>query len=264
MVTVAAACEPPAPRADDSRLGQCRADPFVSGPVAALGPIASAHHLTASVFDDRTGCWYRFRPGERVTTASVVKVEIMAGTLLRAQNAGRNLTVGETALVTPMIHDSANAPASSLWSGLGGVTGMSRVGDAFGLAATNEVGPVWGLTSTTADDQAAFVEHLLQGPGPLDAGHRGLAWTFLRGVRPDQRWGVPAGVPDGWEVGNKNGFAGSTCCGWRVNSVGYVADPAGGGYAVAILSDRWPNQAAGVPTVETVARAVNAELGAAG
>jgi hypothetical protein len=67
-------------------------------------------------------------------------------------------------------------------------------------------------------------------------------------------------VPADWEVGHKNGFAGSTCCGWRVNSVGYVADPNGGGYSIAILSDGWRSLGEGVPMVETVAAAVSGSL----
>ena len=260
VLLVTAACEPPPPRADDSQLSHCRADPFAGAAVAYLAPVAGLHDLTASVYDDRTGCWYHYRSGQRVTTASVVKMEILAGLELRAQNAERSLSPSEMKLAVPMIRVSDNHAATTLWNSLGGAAGMSRVGDAFGLSATNEVGPMWGLSSTTADDQAAFVERLVQGAGPLDAAHRGEAWAYLQLVRPDQRWGVTAGVPPGWSVGQKNGFADSNGTRWRINSVGYVADPGGGGYAIAILSDRWPTEAAGIPVVEAVSRAVAAVM----
>jgi hypothetical protein len=71
---------------------------------------------------------------------------------------------------------------------------------------------------------------------------------------------VPKGVPADWQVGHKNGFFDSTCCGWRVNSVGYVADPDGGGYSIAILSDGWGSLAEGIPTVEAVAARVSGTL----
>ena len=218
------------------------------------------HHLTAAAFDDRTGCWYHLGRGRRVTTASVVKAEILGGVLLRAQNEGRQLTTSERSRVSPMIRSSDNAGASALWASLGGQRGMERVGAAFGLTETDEVAPIWGLTSTTAEDQARLMERLVQGDGPLTEAGRGEAWAYLRDIRSDQRWGVRTGVPPDWEVGHKNGFAGSRCCGWRVNSAGYVADPNGGGYAIAVLSDGWPNQAAGVPIVGAVASVVARSL----
>jgi hypothetical protein len=61
-------------------------------------------------------------------------------------------------------------------------------------------------------------------------------------------------------VGHKNGFAGSGCCGWRVNSSGYVADPAGGGYSITVLSDGWGSLGEGIPLVEAVARVTAGSL----
>jgi len=195
-----------------------------------------------------------------VSTASVVKIEIMAGVLLRAQQSQRDLTPIERQRVAVMIRNSDDRAASALWSGLGGGPAMARIGSAFGLESTEEVSPIWGLSTTTAQDQAQFVAEMVQGPSPLGVLYRDQAWRFLSDINPTQQWGVRSGVPNGWRVGHKNGFAGSKCCGWRVNSVGYVADPSGGGYSIAILSDRWPNLAAGIPMVEAVARLVAATL----
>lgn len=259
-ILVLVACSP-GPPPDGSPTGVCRPDPFtpeVRGVLDAAG--AARHHLTIAAYDDRSGCWYHFAPGVRVTTASVVKAEIMAGVLLRAQRAGRVPDRGELARIGPMMTRSDDASASALWSSLGGEPGMERVGADLGLVATDEVAPTWGLSTTTAEDQARFIASMVQGPGPLDVPARSVAWAFLTSVVPAQRWGVPAGVPAGWTVGHKNGFAGSTCCGWRVNSVGYVADPNGGGYAIAVLSDGWPNLGAGIPLVEAGARVVASAL----
>ena len=252
----ATACEPPRPPPAPP-TGVCRPDPFTDEVRLGLDVFGAAgHHVTAAVYDDRTGCWYHLRQGQVMTTASVVKMEIMAGVLLRAQEQGRPLTRFEYTRLGPMIVNSDDTAATALWQNLGGARGMQGVGDRFGLGATNEIEPYWGLTTTTAQDQAAFVERLLQGAGPLDARHRGSAWWYLQHIRPDQQWGIRSGVPAGWAVGHKNGFAPSPCCGWRVNSVGYVADPAGGGYAIAILSDSWGSIAEGVPMVEAVSRYV--------
>lgn len=220
---------------------------------------AVEHHLTAAVYDDRSGCWYHLRRGEIVTTASVVKLEIMAAALLRAQDERRGLSDWEFTRMTPMIHSSDDSAASALWVDLGGASAMSDYGRRWGLVATVETGPKWGLTTTTAEDQAGFVHRLLNGT-TLSSSGRGLAWWELTHVRSDQQWGIRKGVPASWTVGQKNGFFDSTCCGWRVNSVGYAADPAGGGYSIAILSDEWESLGAGVPLVERVAAAVAGSL----
>ncbi len=255
----AVACDPPPPH-PGGPTGACRPDPFTAEVVAGIDLFGgAAHHVTAAVYDDRSGCWYHLRRGQRMTTASVVKIEIMAATLLRAQDQGRGLTTWEAQKVGPMIYASDDAAATALWQDLGGVRGMSYWGDRLGLGATVETEPYWGLTTTTAEEQAGFVERLLQF-GPLDAGRRGLAWYELKNIRPDQQWGIRAGVPAGWEVGHKNGFADSACCGWRANSVGYVADPAGGGYSIAIMTDGWGSLAQGIPMVEAVARYVARSL----
>lgn len=255
----AVACEPPAPPPGPP-TGDCGRDPFdaqFQRDLDAFG--AAAHHLTAAVFDDRTGCWYHLRRGERVTTASVVKIEIMAATILRAQDQRREVSQWELSRMTPMIHSSDDPSASALWVNLGGAGAVSAYGERLGLSATVETEPKWGLTSTTAEDQVRFVHELLQG-GVLDPSGRALAWWQLGHIREDQRWGVPKGVPADWQVGHKNGFFNSTCCGWRVNSVGYVADPDGGGYSIAILSDNWGSLEEGIPTVEAVAARVSGTL----
>lgn len=255
----AVACEPPLPPPGPA-TGDCRPDPFTAEMRRAIDAFgAGQHHVTAAVFDDRTGCWYHLRRGQEVTTASVVKVQIMAATMLRARAQGRGLTRWELAEVTPMIHSSDDAAASALWVDLGGGGAMAGYGHLMGLTETTETSPVWGLTRTTAYDQARFVHRLLQGDLLTDE-LRTLAWWELRHIRADQQWGVRRGVPAGWVVGHKNGFAPSRCCGWRVNSVGYVQDPAGGGYSVAILTDGWRSQAQGVPMVDHVASVVAATM----
>ena len=62
----------------------------------ALARLYPGHPFSAAVHDTRSGCDYLFDPNTRITTASVLKIEIMAGVLLRAQRAGRGLTAGES------------------------------------------------------------------------------------------------------------------------------------------------------------------------
>jgi len=236
-------------------------DPFTEEHGAEIDRSFPGHHITAAVHDERTGCTFTFRPAERVTTASVLKVELYAGVLLRAQREGRWLTSSEAAGAWPMITESANPPASAFFSSLGGVPGMTSLNAAFGLTDTRPVS-TWGLTVTSAADQIRLLRQVVVGVGgPLEARYRQALLDAMLAVVPSQRWGITAGVPPGWTVAQKNGFADSVCCGWRINSVGYVR-PAGGGvgYSIAILSDGWPSQAAGVAAVEWVSKAVAARL----
>ena len=237
------------------------ANPFPPAFGAAVDAAWPGHRITAAVLDIRTGCAYGFRPGERVTTASVFKVELYAGILLRAQSQGRWLTSSEAAGAWPMITESANPPTSSFFSSLGGVGGVDALSRTFGMTDTRAASP-WGLTVTSAADQVRLLDQVVVGRGgPLSASYRQALVDAMRNVVPSQRWGIGAGVPPGWTVALKNGFADSRCCGWRTNSVGYVQPPDGGaGYVVAILTDGWSSQAEGVAVVEWIARAVSMRL----
>ena len=226
----------------------------------ALASRWSGHHLTAEVYDVRTGCRFAYQPQLHNTTASVLKIEIMAGILLRAQNQGRGLTTAERNLIHPMITQSADPPASQLWSSLGGVGGMESLDQTFAMHNTTHASP-WGLTRTSAHDQVELIRQLIFGQyGPFQPSYRASARSYMQQVVPSQRWGITAGVPAGWAVPLKNGFFDSQCCRWRANTSGAVLDPSGGGYAVTILSDGWPNLASGIPAVEDVSRAIARRL----
>ena len=239
-------------------LDRCAgADPFTPALQADVASRYAGHHVTATAHDTRTGCTWHLNPGTRVTTASVVKVEVGAGVLLRAQRQNRSLTAGEQARLWPMITESANPPTTELWASLGGAAGMAQLDRTFGLRETTQASPSWGITSTTAADQVHLLRQVVLGEGGiLDAAHRAPLVRAMGSVVPGQRWGVGAGAPAGTVVRLKNGFAGSACCAWRVNSVG-VVEHVGGPLVMAVLSDGWGSMAQGIPAVETVARAVN-------
>ena len=239
-------------------LDRCAgADPFTPALKADIAARFPGNHLTATAADPRSGCTWHLNPGVRVTTASVVKVEVGAGVLLRAQRQGRGLTASEQSRLWPMITESANPPTTELWNSLGGAPGMTQLDRTFGLVNTTQVSPSWGITSTTAADQVHLLRQVVLGEGGiLDAAHRAPLVQAMGSVVPSQRWGVTAGAPAGTVVRQKNGFADSACCDWRVNSVG-VVEHVGGPIVLAVLSDRWASMAQGIPAVETVARAVN-------
>ncbi|HEX6145817.1 MAG TPA: serine hydrolase [Acidimicrobiia bacterium] len=238
----------------------CPPDPFTNSRVASLEDRYPGQTFTAHVYDTRTGCEFSMNPASRQSTASVFKVMVMAGTLYEAQSEMRSLSEWETSQLAPMIRESANNPVRALWNHFGGSPWFRLQAELFGLAQTTTVGDNesgWGRTTTSAHDQVDLIRQVILGEwGPLDAGSRDHAWSLMTSVVPDQTWGVTAGVPPGWTVGQKNGFAGGVA-----NSVGFIRHPDGAdGYAIAILTSGWPAWARGVPTVNEIAGWVSESL----
>lgn len=236
----------------------CTETPFTTGFDAALRQRWPGRRISAAVYDTRTGCQYRYRSDLRITTASVLKAEIMAGTLLRAQRAGRGLTSTERSRVAAMIRTSDDPSANALWSALGGTSAMRSIDAELGLRETQAASP-WGLTSTSAADRNALLRQLLLGQwGPFSASTRSQARAFMLDVTPSQRWGITSGVPGSWKVPLKNGFFPAQCCGWRINTSGVVERPGGGAYVATVLSDGWSTEAQGIAAVEFVSRDIAA------
>lgn len=237
----------------DAPTAACTENPFAGGFAADLARRYPGRRITAAVHDAATGCDYSFRPDLRITTASVAKIQIMAGVLLRAQREGRGLTASERALIAPMIRDSADPPASALWSSIGGVAGMAALDRDLGLTETTAAQP-WGLTLTSARDRNLLLRQLLLGDGgPFDATSRATARSFMLDINPAQRWGVRTGIPSSWRAPMKNGFFISRCCRWRLNTSGVVERPGRGAYVMTVLSDGWPTDREGIAAVDHVA-----------
>ncbi len=236
-------------------------DPFTAGLSQRLAADYPNRRFSASVYDQRTGCHYHLNRSTRITTASVFKIEVMAGVLRRAQLEGRKVTASEWDQMVPMITQSANPPTSSLYLSLGGMNGFDPIHRAFGLTETSLPPPKWGATVTSAADQVKLIRQVLLGEfGPLTADSRALAWKLMTSVVPSQQWGISAGLPNRWRFALKNGFYPLGGGGWRINTAGFVEDLAGAGYAVVILSDGWPTEAAGIRAVETIATEINTVL----
>ena len=209
---------------------------------------------TAAVYDTASGCWHHVHQGRVLTTASVIKAQVLGAVLLKAQREGRGLTSWERSQVDPMIRLSYNPETSNLIAHVGGPAGMEASDGAFG--ATSTVHPsVFGLTSSTAVDRTRVALGLLHGGGGLAQAGRDVAWSYLSTVHPLQEWGISAGVPHGWTVAQKNGFYPATGRGWRVGSSGFVRrDDGDQGYAISVLTEGGGDQATNVALVEEIAR----------
>ncbi|MEM8708477.1 MAG: S-layer homology domain-containing protein [Actinomycetota bacterium] len=240
----------------DVDLGVC-SDVFGDGFLASLPTDVT---ITAAVHDHRTGCWYHLNEGTVVTTASVIKAQVLAGVLLQAQNDGRALTETEAGQVELMMHYSHNRPpTSALYVQVGSAAGMEALDVLFGVPGTNHTA-LYGATLSTATDRTILADGLLVDGGPLTEESRALAWDWMAGVSDAQSWGVSASLPDDHEFALKNGFYPMSGRGWRLGTTGAVRDPDGRVYTMTVMTERNATEAAGIGLVERVADHVNERL----
>ncbi|GHH19092.1 serine hydrolase [Streptomyces lanatus] len=194
-------------------------------------------------------------------TASIVKVDILAALLLRAQDEGRQLTATEKSYATAMIENSDNASASALWRTIGGAEGLDAANERFGLTGTEGGnGMLWGLTQTTAADQLRLLRQVFGADSELSEASRGYLRGLMGRIAEGQRWGVSAaGDGEGWAL--KNGWLPRTATGlWDINSIGRVTVD-GRDLLLAVLSDGNSTQAKGISLVETAAVAAVSVFG---
>ncbi|MGW0803596.1 serine hydrolase [Nonomuraea sp. NPDC002799] len=206
-----------------------------------------------SVHDRTTGARYSFREHTPFMLASVAKVDILLALLLRRQHARQRLSATERSLAERMIRHSDNDSAHDLYTRIGGSAGLSEVLRELGARHT-EPGPglSWGATRSRPSDQVKVLEELLGPGGSLSARNRRYALELMSSVRESQVWGVSAA---GGEVALKNGWLPARVHGglWTVNSVGRVSVH-GHELLIAVLSERSPDMATGIATVERLTR----------
>ena len=222
----------------------------------------STPDFSVAVFDRKTGQRYAWRGTAKFDTASIVKTQILACMLLKAQDAGRRPTSAEMALAKPMIRLSDNNATTTLYQRLGGRSAVTKCNKRMGMTQT-VVDSRWGLTKTTAADQIVLLESLVNPRGPLDAASRKTAFTLMNTVDKAQDWGVPvlAGsgeisiVKNGWDTRSADGGL------WAVNTIGRITSKNGKvDVSVAVLSDRNASQQAGMTLVEKVAKLTRQHL----
>ncbi len=243
--------------------------PSLTFPVGVGNPFGSAFTqylatrqsvVSVAVYNANTGATYTYNPGLSFDTASIVKATIMSTLLWQSQKSGRPLTTQEQSLMIPMIEDSSNSAATSLWDAAGRSAGIEAFLQAAGMTATVPgKGGYWGLTETTAADQVALLKLLSYPNNVLTAGSQTYALNLMQHVIGWEAWGVSTGPVQGSTVALKNGWLPIGAAGWEINSIGHVV---GGGrnYVVAILSHNNPSEAYGIQTLDTVSQFVwNAE-----
>jgi beta-lactamase class A len=215
---------------------------------------ATVPEFSVAVLDKKTGDRYSYRGSETYETASVVKVQVLACLLLKAQDNDRDLTSSELALAKRMIQASDNDATTSLFTQLGRASAVTKSNKRLGLTST-KVSDAWGLTRTTVNDQVKLLSELVDTKGPLDEDSRELAYQLMSTVNADQDWGVPAVAEAGEHATVKNGWlARSTDDNrWIINTVGRVTGD-DTDVSIAVLSHNHASMSGGIGVVEKAAK----------
>ncbi|MEV4348628.1 transglycosylase domain-containing protein [Actinoplanes sp. NPDC049596] len=217
--------------------------------------------FAVSFVDRRTGRRYDYHGDQKFEAASVIKVELLAALLLKAQDAGRPLTTAERDLARRMIVASENDPAAQIYGLIGSVAGLRTALDRLGLTGTDPEKSV-GLSRTTAKDQTRLVLALTAATSPLNQDSRALILQLMSSVNADQTWGVSAASLKGEQTALKNGWLARSTEGgkWIINSTGRISGEKTD-VALSVLSHGHSSQKEGIRSVEHIAALVRSYLG---
>jgi beta-lactamase class A len=140
-----------------------------------------------------------------VAAASVLKVMFMVAYLRQPDVRDRALGPADRALLEPMIRRSADQPATDI-ADLLGPQPIEALAARAGMRDFAYTRP-WGLTRTSARDQARF---MLELDRHLPERHRTYALQLLRDIDASQRWGIGQVDTPGWTAQFKGGWGART------------------------------------------------------
>ncbi|MGH3539801.1 MAG: tat pathway signal sequence, partial [Pseudonocardiaceae bacterium] len=209
--TPAVASPPPSPPADcPDPAWSCTQQQRFAAAGAYISRNVSGNGYLAVVFTDRqTGAVWRFGPTQHEGwTASTIKLAI-ATDLLRRQRAGQiTLTAADRHDMATMLNFSDEAASDRLWTKYGGEDMLARFRNQYGMTGLHFVPgftskTYWGFVKCTTDDLAALTRYVFTRANPAD---RTYLVDALRGVAPNQQWGVWAAGSE-QRPGNKDGWS---------------------------------------------------------
>ncbi len=180
-------------------------------------------------------------------SASVVKAMLLVSYLRRPDVRRRALHASERALLDPMVRRSDNDAASAIHARVG-LAALSALGRRAGMRQFIPHS-VWGGSTISADDQARL---FLRIDRLVPRRHRGYAMSLLRGVVPEQRWGIAAAVPRGWRIAFKGGWGRGVTR--QVDHQAALLTNSGLRVSVVVLTGDNPSDGYGAATQEGVAR----------
>lgn len=216
--------------------------------------------ISIAVYNKKNGQTYLFQPSLLFDTASIVKVSIMADLLYKSQKTNQPLTQQEKNLMIPMIENSSNSAASSLWAIAGGAEGIKSIFNQAGMTQTTpgENGE-WGLTKTSALDQVKLMQLFAYPNSILRNDQRQYGLNLMQHVTSWEKWGVSGGIPGSATLALKNGWLPYPSK-WWINSIGHISG-SGRDYCIAVLSGENPSKSYGIATINHISQMIWSQLG---
>ncbi|MGH2775848.1 MAG: serine hydrolase [Actinomycetota bacterium] len=154
---------------------------------------------------DTRGRIHTHRAAITVPMASTLKVMFMVAYLRQNSVRNRRLRDADRALLAPMIRWSDNDTATRIADQLG-PRPLYRLARKAKMKDFSYTRP-WGLSRSSARDQARFMFHLKQF---IPKRHRGYARWLLTHVVSSQRWGIGRVKTPGWKKLFKGGWGSGT------------------------------------------------------
>ena len=248
---------PPAECRGDAQWSCVQQQRFAAAAAYINRTVSGQGYLSVVFTDRQTGHAWRYGPTQHEGwTASTIKLAI-ATDLLRRQRAGQiALTAADRHDMATMLNFSDERASDRLWTKYGGENMLARFRSQYGMTGLHFVPgftatTYWGFVKCTTDDLAALTNYVFTQVNPSD---RAYLVGALRGVAPNQQWGVWAAGP-AQRPGNKDGWSYETDPygkHWVTNTVGFAG--AEERYLVAVMYQVNPSGtlAGGVHTVSDV------------
>ena len=188
---------------------------------------------------------------------SVTKSMLAIAYLDQPRRRGRELSDKERRLLTPMIVESSNPEAETVYRAVGdhGLRAVARrAGMSRFYSSHVRYGYTWGWGAATAS--ALDLAHLFMRVDRLaPERHRPFLRTLLKRVEVSQRWGIPAAAGTRWRTYFKGGWGDVGPAGIPVNQAALLSR-GGRRAALAIVTAGSPSYDAAGETIEAVAAAL--------
>ncbi|WP_125707107.1 hypothetical protein [Lacticaseibacillus porcinae] len=185
------------------------------------------------------------------TTASIVKVAMLAQLLHQHAQHHTTLTETERAAATGAIKHSNNADANTLYHAIGQGQGLTSLFSSLKMTQSRAYASGWVSTTTTASDQLILLNEIFGDGTYLTAKSKAYIKDLMQHVAADQNWGISAGSRDfalknGWRLNGHNNT-------WIVNSIGEIGS-GDDSATIAILTDQNSGLKTGIAQVEKLAK----------
>jgi hypothetical protein len=195
-------------------------DPFQTPAIAGL-LTSRKGNITAAIFDVNAQQTFVFHPGMFEPAASMVKSDILAAVLWKAQNEHRSLTKAEDALARAMILNSDNDAAQALYHEVGERNGLMKFNSLLGFS-TSKPDWGWGNWAITPTDELLVLRNIALPSAVLSNASQIYARSLMEHIGSTGRFGIAIGPSPSATVGFKNGWYDESATGWQLNSAGWV------------------------------------------